>query len=333
MKAEGAIGCFGEVLLRLSAPLGSKLANFSRLTAHCAGAEANVGAMLAQLGHNAEIFTVLPASPLGDLCEAELRKTRLSTGRSIRAEGRLGLYFFESGVGERGGRIVYDRADSAFACHADAFEWAATAKGLRWFHLSGINLALGGKPAAAALAAVDAMRSNGVSISFDVNHRSSLWQGRAPGEFAQVRDIAANAEVLFASPADLSRVLNTDFGDDSGRAAQAAFAEFPNLQMLASTCRRPEGGTQRLSARVETRTGGFTTDEAILGTVVDRIGSGDAFAAGVIDAHLRQDSPEQTARQALAAAVMKHGISGDRWIGTRDELEAFDPFGSEDVRR
>lgn len=334
MNETGRIGCFGEVLLRLGAPRGSKIANASNLSVHCAGSEANVGAMLAQLGHDTEIFTVLPSSPLGDLCEAELRRTALSVQRLVRTEGRLGLYFLEPG-GAAGGRIIYDRKDSAFADHADEFDWAAVSNSLRWFHLSGINLALGGKPAASALAAIKAMRSAGVPVSFDVNHRASLWEPQQ--NFDVVREAAAMSRLLFASQRDICRMLGLELPDQTKgsrrSAAEAAFDAFEDLQMVASTQRTTRDARPRLSARVDTRDGSYETDEADLGPVVDRIGSGDAFAASVLDAMLSGQSPERCARQGLGAAVMKHGIAGDRWIGNRADLESFDPFGSEDVRR
>lgn len=334
-KRSGPVLCFGEVLLRLSASMGARFANSSSLAINVGGAEANVAAMLAQLGHQTEMITVLPASPLGDLCDAELRRTGLGMGKSIRADGRLGLYFFERAAD--GGRIIYDRADSAFARSADRFDWSALAAGTRWFHLSGITLALTEAAAASALKAVDAMSSAGSTVSFDVNHRSMLWDGRPTKDFERVREIVRMTHVLFASPRDISRILEIELPcgtlEDRRRASEAAFAAFDRLEIIASTRRIFAEDRQQLSVRIDRRDEGHETAAASLLTIIDRIGSGDAFAGAVIDCLLSDSSPETCSRRALAAAILKHGIAGDRWIGTREELDSFDPFAPGDIRR
>jgi 2-dehydro-3-deoxygluconokinase len=321
---SGPILCFGEVLLRLGASSGAKLANAHSLTVHVGGAEANAGAMLAQLGRPVEMITVLPRSPLGDQCVAEIRRVGMGTAEIRRTGGRLGLYFVE-GTSE-GGRILYDREASAFAANADAHEWPALARGASWFHLSGINLALGGKPAETALTAVRAMSEAGVPVSFDLNYRTSLWESRSQADLDRLKDVIVMTDVLFAGPYDLAR-----FGLDEGGPVQAAFSAFQKVKVIASTRRCVE--RQQLSARVDTRVDAHETGAASLGQVIDRIGSGDAFAGAVIDAILRGASVEETAAIGLAAAVMKHAIAGDRWIGTREELEAFDLFEPGDIRR
>ena len=320
----GPILCFGEVLLRLSTAPGARLANAQSLAVHVGGAEANVGAMLAQLGRRVEMVTVLPRSALGDQCEAEIRRAGVGTTGIRRANGRMGLYFAEGTAGS--GRILYDRESSAFSANADAFDWSELARDASWFHLSGINLALGGKPADAALTAVKAMAEAAVPISFDVNHRASLWEGRSHADVDRVKQVIGMADVLFASPDDLIRL-----GFHHGDPAKAAFSAFDSLNVIASTRRSVE--RQQLSARVETREEAYETEVAPLGQVFDRIGSGDAFAGAVIDAVLRGASLKETATIGLAAAVMKHGNVGDLWIGTREELEAFDPFAPGDIRR
>ncbi len=321
----GPILCFGEVMLRLGAPAGTRLATAHSLEVHVGGAEANAGALLAQLGHPVELITALPQSPLGDHCEAELRRAGIVTSRILRAGGRMGNYFVEGAAGR--GRIVYDREASAFARNADAFDWRALAGDAGWFHLSGINLALGGKPAEAALNAVHEMAEAGVPISFDVNHRASLWEGCRETELQRIKDLMSMADVLFTGPRHLARALDLEEGDPPG----PAFAAFPKLMLIASTVRSVE--QQTLAARLCSRDGAVETEPAPLGQVVDRIGSGDAFAGAVIDAVLRGITTKECAAAGLAAAVMKHSISGDRWIGTREELEGFDPFAPGDIRR
>jgi 2-dehydro-3-deoxygluconokinase len=332
LDRPGCILCFGEMLLRLSSPGGVRLASTSNFDAHVGGAEANVAAMLAQLGHEVEMATVLPRSSLGDLCEAGLRSVGVRTSRIMREEGRLGLYFLGPSLGS-GGEIIYDRKHSAFAEHAGAFDWPMLAQEARWFHLSGINLALGDIPAKSALAAVQAMKSAGVPISFDVNHRASLWKNRPIEDLDLVRQAAEQADVLFASPRDLALILRRDDLVEHRAGAEAAFAEFPGVQLIACTRRQFNDDRQLLSARIDYRDAGHETASAPLRGVVDRIGSGDAFAGAVIDGVLDKMAPYECAAHGLGAAVSKHCIAGDRWIGSRDELYAFDPFAAQDVQR
>ena len=326
-KAAGSILCFGEVLLRLSAFAGRRLANSSSLVAHVGGAEANVAAALAQLGHDVEMLSVLPPLGLGDLCVGELRRVGVGTAKVRRSDGRMGLYFFEPAPGA--GSVQYDREQSAFARNADQFDWATLASAARWFHLSGINLALGGKPADAARTAAEAIAAAGVPVSFDVNYRASLWDGRSD---KGIVPLITAATALFASPQDISRILQTEFADGAS-AAQAALERFKRLEVVAWTRRSNDGGHQSLSVSVVTRSERHETAPAALGQVIDRIGSGDAFAGAIIDGLLRGKGADECAKQGLAAAIMKHGIAGDRWIGSRAELEAFDPFGKSNVRR
>jgi len=321
----GPILCFGEVMLRLSTAPGVRLSNAQQLAVNAGGSEANAGALLAQLGREVEMITALPESPLGDQCEAELRRVGLGVSHIRRGDARMGLYFVEGVTGN--GRIVYDRAASAFAENVDGFDWPALARNASWFHVSGINLALGGKPAEAAMNAARAMAGAGVPISFDVNHRASLWEERPKAELDRVKDVMALADVLFTSSRHLRRALDLDDGDPTAD----AFSAFGKVKVIARTKRSTEN--RSLSARVSTRDESFETKPAQLGNVIDRIGSGDAFAGAVIDAILRGASPKECANVGLAAAVMKHGIAGDRWLGTRDELESFDPFAPGDIQR
>lgn len=328
----GPILCFGEVLARLSSKAGTPLSNTGELRVNIGGAEANVAALLAQLGHEVEMITALPCSALGDLCLGDLRRYGIGTREVIRNDGRLGLYFFEPTGG--GGRIIYDREQTAFAADASSFDWQALAARARWFHLSGINLALGGGPARGALEGAAAMKRAGVPVSFDVNHRASLWEGKSEADLACVRDLAATADVLFASGQDIARLLgNSALAKDSPSASQALFAEFKELQLLASTHRLLDNRGHKISARIDTRDGCFETEPAPLPSIVDRIGSGDAFAGAVVDATLTGGTPERCARAGLAAAVSKHGIAGDHWVGTRAELDACDPYSASDIRR
>ena len=338
LTRSGPILCFGEVLLRLNPPAGGLLADSRLLAAHVGGAEANVAAALVQLGRQARMLTVLPSNPLGDLAVGELRRTGMDTTHVLRREGRLGLYFLELGAGVRPPGITYDRAGSAFAAHANAFNWRALAAEASWFHVSGITQAVSDAGVEAARAAARAMRNAGLPVSFDANYRSSLWVGREAEAAASFREMAGSADVLFAGAHDIGRALgwapDGDTPEARRAAAEAAFQAFPNLSVIASTRREIlPGGAQRFGARIDARETFFETPTASLGNIVDRIGTGDAFAGAVIDSLFRKQPLGTCARLGLAAAALKHSIAGDRWIGSRDDLDRFNPDVELDVQR
>lgn len=326
--------CFGEVLLRLNAVPGVRLSQAREFQVHVGGAEANVAAGLAALGHSVELLTVLPISALGDLAIADLRQAGIGVGHVLRTDGRLGSYFIEHGSGPRPAAIVYDRARSAFAEGADRFDWGSLAQRAGWFHLSGINLPLSAQTSAAAVAAIDAMALAGVSISFDVNHRASLWGERTAEAARLERQMMEAAEVLFASRGDLSRALGLELPTDARAVAEAAFDQFPKLRFLISTRRtNADDYGQSLAMRVDAREGEFETEAVPVGPVVDRIGSGDALAAAALDRIMHNAAVEDIAAAGLAAGILKVGVAGDRWVGTRDELAAFGDGRGGDVKR
>lgn len=338
LNRPGPILCFGEVLLRLSADPGTRLSCVRRLAVHVGGAEANVGAALAALGRTVEMVTALPAGQLGDLAVAELRRAGLGVRNVSRDDGRLGSYFLEHGVGARPAAIVYDRANSLFAGVADQFDWDGLAANAGWFHLSGINLPISVKASEGSVAAVRAMKAAGVPVSFDVNHRASMWEGRTSEAAGLEREVMSMTDLLFASGRDICRALDCDVPDATAQgrrqAAEMAFEAFPAAQLIVSTRRElAPDGSPTLTVRVDNREGAHETDPTPIGRVVDRIGTGDAMAGAMIDAVLRGADIFEIARLGVAAAVLKHGIAGDQWVGTAAELEAFHAARQGDVLR
>jgi 2-dehydro-3-deoxygluconokinase len=329
MTVPVRIACFGEMLLRLAAPRGARLSGADALGVYVGGAEANVAIGLAHLGAPSTMITVLADNPLGDLALAELRRHGVDTRAVRRAEGRMGLYFLERGAGARPARVVYDRQDSAF-CRALSAEqpWAALLEGCDWLHVSGITAALGTAACAAVLAAVRTARELRLGVSFDCNYRPSLWQGRTAQAGALLAGIAAHAEVLFASEYDLALMLRqpapTHSSPDSFvRAARAAFEHLSNLRQVACTFRLGRGpDAQALSAACVTRDGDFRSGPHELRGIVERIGSGDAFAAGLLYGVHGSFDPQHAVEFATAAAVVKHSLGTDFSQATAEELEA-----------
>ncbi|QWF16602.1 sugar kinase [Lysobacter capsici] len=321
--------CFGELLLRLAAPANERLLQSPRLDICVGGAEANVAVSLARLGHDVGMVSVVPDNALGQAAVGELRRHGVDT-RSIRTgAGRMGLYFLEAGALQRPSRVLYDRAGSAFArADADSYDWPTLLDGASWLHLSGVTPALGSSGAAAAIAAARAARQAGVRICFDGNFRSSLWKEWGADPAPILHELMSQADVLIADHRDIAVALAMQIDPhaaDGGlaKAAELAFAAFPNLQRLACTQRLQRNVDHHaLSAVLFDRDGSVIwTPSHELPSIVDRIGTGDAFAAGLLHGALREMSDEDGLNFALAAASLKHSVPGDFNLVDLQEIE------------
>lgn len=332
------ITCFGEILLRLSPPERQMMVQAGSLDLVVGGAEANVASALASLGHAVRFAGVVSDNPLGDRALAALRANGIDTGFVTRAPGRMGLYFLEAGSGPRPSAITYDRAGSAFALAApESIDLAGALRGARLLHCGGITPALGPQGAALARAAQAAARAAGVPIAFDGNYRAQLWAAWDSDPAATLRELVADATILIGNHRDISLLLGRAFsgeGEERRReAAEAAFAAFPRLELIASSARHlVTSDHHRISARVDSRAASHQTDEIDITGIVDRIGTGDAFAAGVLDGWLEGGDLAVMAGRGLALAALKHTIPGDMCPVGRAMLESFSA-GAGDVRR
>jgi 2-dehydro-3-deoxygluconokinase len=334
----GRIVCFGELLLRLTAPGRELLLQNGRLDVHVGGAEANVAVGLACLDHETAMVSSLPDNALGEAAVGYLRRYGVSVDGVGRGAGRMGLYFLSAGAGLRPSAIVYDREGSSFALAGKAdFDWDRLLDGAELLHLSGITPALGPRSAEAAIAAAEAASAGGVKVSFDGNYRAQLWQRWDSDPKAILSELVAKADILFGNHRDISLLLGQDFsgeGKDRRReAAEAAFAAFPNLQLIASTARHVDDADRhRISARIDAPDGASQTEEVIVAGIVDRIGAGDAFAAGVLHGVLSGADRERAVRYGLALTCLKHSLPGDASLFTQADIDAF-LAGELDVRR
>jgi 2-dehydro-3-deoxygluconokinase len=336
--STGPVVCFGEPLLRLTPPGAKLMVQTDQLDLVVGGAEANVAAALASLGHAVRFVGRVPANPLGQKARAALAAAGVDTGHLHAAAGRMGLYFLEAGAGSRPSAIVYDRAGSAFAtAMAGDFDFTSALAGARLLHLSGITPALGPGGVALARAAAGAAQAANVPICFDGNYRAQLWESWDSDPQGILRDLVGQATIFIGNHRDVSLLLGTQFsGDGADRrreAADAAFATFPKLQIIASTARSlVTSAHHRLAARVDLRGAAHQTDEIDVTDIIDRIGTGDAFAAGVLDRWLGGGGARAMAETGLALAALKHSVPGDMCLIGRADLNAFSAGGG-DVRR
>lgn len=330
------IACFGELLLRLTAHGRELLFQDNHLDVCVGGAEGNVAVALACLGHQAAMVSHLPENPLGAAAVRHLRAYGVDVSAISRSPGRMGLYFVSPASGIRPASITYDREHSAFAAAGD-YDWDRLLEGADLLHLSGITPAVSEASATAAIAGARAAKAKGVKVSFDGNYRAQLWNRRNADPTPILSELVSASDILFGNHRDISLLLGREFSGDAEErrreAALAALEAFPNLKVIASTARHVvDCDHHQLSARVDTREQSFQTDVVQLTGIVDRIGAGDAFAAGVLHGLLSGKGEETAAQYGLALACLKHGLPGDSCLFTQADIDAF-LSGERDVRR
>lgn len=333
------IVCFGEILLRLSAEPPKLLMQDGRLDATICGAEANVAVGLSGFGDATRMVSVVPNNRLGAAARAELGKYGVDTSSIRSASGRMGLFFLTPGAMARPAEIIYDRAGSAFAQMGhDDIDWASELAGADWLFISGITAALGNGPLASLRGAVAAARQKNVRIAFDCNYRPSLWEGRDTEAWDILRELSFQADLLFAGRRAIGRMLEKKFDDTDGdagfrTATGAMFASAPGVSHIAATRREIwTANSQSLTGLIASRTHLAISPIIALDDIVDRVGTGDAFAAGVVHGLVNGLALEETVRFATASAQWAHGVSGDFLRASVEDIEAIQ-HSVGDIRR
>lgn len=341
-SAHAPVLCFGELLLRLGAPGRQLLLQSPQFEVHVGGAEANVAVALARLGHPVRMVSTVPDSPLGDAAAGELRRHGVDTGGVRKDVGRMGLYFLVNGALQRAPEVHYDRAYSAFAqTPASSYDFAALLQGCGGVHLSGVTPAVGAHTAAAAQALVEAASARGLPVVFDGNYRQKLWEAWDGDPVALLRGIVSHATTLVANDRDVDLLLGApQVLAEAGtarfiQAAERAFAAFPRLQRMAATLRTPRSVDHHaLAALLVHRDGTVVhTPSMELHPIVDRIGTGDAFAAGLWHGWLQGLDESLSLHLGWAAGCLKHAVPGDLGLLDSAGLQAFLAEGGLDVRR
>lgn len=336
---------FGELMLRLAAPGFERLLQTPAFAATFGGAEANVAVALSAFGVAARYVTVLPTgNPIADAAVADLRRHGVDPSWIVRGRGRVGIYYLETGAGQRPSRVVYDRDDSAIALAKPGdIDWRRAFEGAAWFHISGITPALSASAADLALESMRAAREARLTVSCDLNYRRNLWQwGRSAVEI--MTELAANADVLVGNEEDVQMSLGFEprlavgagalDGSQYARLTATVLEAYPNLRAIAITLREsPSASTNVWSACLRDRTTFMTSRRYDITHIVDRIGTGDAFAAGLIYG-MTHDWPFAEALDfAVASGCLKHSIPGDFSGCTVAEVDALRRGGSTRIER
>jgi len=345
---------FGEIMARLAPPhhLRWRQTLPGPVEVTWGGGEANVCASLAMLGQRVRYLTALPRHPIAESLVATLRGLGVDTDHILwRKAGRLGLYFVERGANQRGSTVHYDREASAVSlAEPREYDFERVLEGVRWLHVTGITPAISEQACASNLALVQQARQAGVTVSCDLNFRKKLWQWRpavAPRDLARqcMAEVLPYVDVVIANEEDAADVLDIHAaGSDAalGQLNVAAYEQvarqivqrFPNISRVAITLRESVSadhnnwgamlfhvsqGRAYFSPQVE---GEYRPLE--IRDIVDRVGAGDSFAAGLLHAFHseRYAEPQQSLDFAVAASCLKHSIQGDFNYVTEAEIAA-----------
>jgi 2-dehydro-3-deoxygluconokinase len=315
---------FGESLLRLSPPGHERFLQSSHFVATFGGAEANVAVALASFGMGTAYITVLPENnPMADAAIAELRRFGVDTSYIVRSKGRLGIYFLETGANQRASRVVYDREHSAMAdATPGSIDWQRAFDGGAWFHISGITPAISASAAELTLESMRQARESGLTISFDLNYRRNLWKwGKKPETV--MSDMVRAADLVIANEEHLQMLLGLTSPIDAKDLTSKVLTVYDNLQAVGVSLRDSLSASHNgFAACLNDRKEFATSRKYEITHIVDRIGAGDAFAAGLIYGWMNLPTHREALDFAVAAGCLKHSIPGDFCRVTVDEVNA-----------
>lgn len=322
---------FGEIMLRLAPHGYERFTQANDLQATFGGGEANVAVSLANFGVHASFVSKLPTHDIAQCAINELRRYGVDCTHIVRGGERIGIYYLEKGASQRPSKVIYDRAHSAIACATmDDFDWDAIFDGADWFHVTGITPALGDEVARITIAACKAAKKKGLLVSCDLNYRKKLWSRKKAGEI--MGTIMNDVDICIANEEDAADIfdmhaLNSDVTKGSlDRSGYIHLAK--ELQERFHCCHVAITLRESISASENNWSALLYTDGAAYLSrmynlrIVDRVGGGDSFGAGLIYALLMKKAPQDAIEFATAASCLKHSIEGDfNRVGV-EEVEA-----------
>ena len=324
---------FGEIMLRLSPPAFQRFVQARNFDVIYGGGEANVAASLATFGLSVEYVTRLPSNDIGDACLNFLRQYGIGTHHTIRGGDRVGVYFLEMGSAQRGSRVIYDRADSALATiEPGMIDWEAAFSDAEWFHWTGITPAISEGAAMACLEGVRKAKEMGLTVSCDLNYRRKLWKwGKSPSQV--MPDFVRLCDVAVGNEEDADKVFGikaTEADVMGGRVEAEAYVyvcgelvrRFPNLTTVAITLRGSLSASHNTWSAILWNQGRvLTAPRYDIIPIVDRVGGGDSFVAGLIYGLRKYEGLQEALNFAVAASCLKHTIWGDFNLASVAEVE------------
>ena len=323
---------FGEILLRLAAPGYTKLFQKDSLDASFCGGEANVAVSLAILGLESEFLTKLPANDVGNAAVNSMRQFGVNTDKIVYGDGRMGLYYLEKGASQRPSKIIYDRAYSAISlAKAEDFDWNYIFEGVDWFHWTGINPALSDSLAEINLEACKIAKKKGITISCDLNYRGKLWtsekaQSIMPKMLEYVDVCVANeedADKALGLNAEGSDTENAQINKDGYVKIAKKIHELYGCKYIATTFRKSYSasmnGWSAMLYDANMAESFFSREYEI--QLVDRVGGGDSFTAGIIYSLITRKQSQDAIEFATAASCLKQTIEGDYNRTTTEDVK------------
>lgn len=311
---------FGEIMLRLAPNGYYRFFQDDQLQATFGGGEANVAVSLANFGEDVSYVTKLPENPIGDACIRNLRSFNVNTNNIIRGGERIGIYFLEKGASQRGSVCIYDRAHSSISeANIEDFDWDKIFEGAEWFHFTGITPALGSNLVDICIEACKKAKEKGITISCDLNYRSKLWTkaeaNQAMTELCKYVDVCIaneeDAKDVFGIQAENTDVSKGKLDKEAYKSVARQLMDRFSFNKVAITLRTSISASDNdwLGMLYDGKSYFFSREYKL--HIVDRVGGGDSFGAGLIYA-LRQEKPmQETIEFAVAASALKHSIEGD----------------------
>jgi 2-dehydro-3-deoxygluconokinase len=310
---------FGEAMIRLSPPNFQRFEQANSLDLKVGGAELNTAVGLARLGHSAAWVSRLTSNPLGKLIANHAREAGVSSEHIVwTTDDRVGVYFLEFGAAPRASSVIYDRKGAAIAnVKPGTIPWAHIFAGARWFHVTGITPGLSASAAEVTKEALVAAKAAGLQTSIDLNYRVKLWSPEQAGKC--MAELMGHCDVLITTEEDIERVFGIK-GKDYEESADLTAKRF-GLKIIAITVRENPLVWKNSWTAIAYQKGQILRTRSYEVEIVDRLGAGDSFAAGLIHGLLEGDL-QKALDFGVAASALKHTIPGDfNWI-TRDEVEA-----------
>jgi len=326
----GKVITFGEIMLRLAPEGYYRFVQTASYGATYGGGEANVAVSLAGFGIDCAFVTKLPKHEIGQGAVNKLREFGVDTSLIVRGGGRVGIYFLEKGASQRPSKVIYDRAHSSLAeAVEEDFDWDKIFHGASWFHFTGIAPAISDNAAAICMTACKAARQKKLTVSCDLNYRKNLWPrekaGEVMGKLMQFVDICIaneeDASDIFGISASGSDVNSGKISHDGYQEVAAALVKRFGFRQVAVTLRESISANDNNWAAMLCTGNEFYFSKKYPVHIVDRVGGGDSFGAGLIYANLRGMKAQEGLEFAVAASCLKHSIEGDFNFVSVDEVQ------------
>ncbi len=330
MSGTGAFVGFGDLLMRLEPPGQQRIVQASAFQVGFTGAEANAAVLLAGLGVPARIASKVPASAVGQACVNFLRRYGVDTSTIARGGERLGIFYLETGAAQRPSTVIYDRAHTSFATSgSDDYDWTRILEGARWLHFSGTAPALGESVRGALREGLQAARDSGVTVSCDLNYRARMWSPEQAHD--EMTRLAPYIDVLFGNEEDAAAVfgIRAEGSDvtkgelpvESYQTVAERLMDSYGFGTVATSLRASISASHnRWAGMMSTHDGHVVSRSYDITPIVDRVGGGDSFAAGLIFGLMSGHAPQDCVEFAAAASCLKHSIPGDFDVVSEDEV-------------